>query len=116
MTGKVIEFETFKDRREKEIVGDADDIIYGILDELLNMMESVGVERTDEEVAKDIYLIMESVRSLVYRERRIDHPFQKLVDDNVETVYNEETDNYLVYWKHELPELIKKKVDTEDDS
>ena len=68
-----------------------DVMLESMIPELINTLMSHGVDIVDEKYVKDVAFVMESLKSLLYKQFSLDHPFHKMVDNIFDYSYNEES-------------------------
>lgn len=124
--GQIIDFKSIREKKEVEEfendVQTADDLAYDIMDELNEILMGYSfVEERDENFAKNYFFVFESLRSLIYGYMNIHHSFQEVVDEMIDTTYNDDSNTYDVYWKEDRlmtadKEVIQKILDSTEDS
>lgn len=66
-----------------------------MIPELIHIFGTYGLNIEDDKYTKDIAMIMESIKSLLCKQSRLDHPFHTMVENVFECSYNE--DNTIGY-------------------
>ncbi len=100
---EIVDFNKVKQQKQDEqdflAMEECDELTQEIADEMNEVLAAYGFEVRDEQFAENFFLVMESVRSLLYSENGIHHPFQTMIENMIDVAVNEETNTYHVYWK-----------------
>jgi len=100
---EIVDFNKAKQQKQDEqdflAMEECDELTQEIADEMNEVLAAYGFEVRDEQFATNFFLVMEAVRSLLYSENDIHHPFQTMIDNMIDVSVNNETDTYHVYWK-----------------
>lgn len=78
----------------------ADEIANSMIPQLIGMYMSNGVDVDQHEYIKDVSMIVESMKSLLYKYFDIDHPFHDMIESVFEFSYN---DDESVAYSYKLP-------------
>lgn len=70
-------------------------VINDLLPDLIHMFGSYGLDINSDDYIKDVAMVMESIKAMVSRQYRLEHPFHKMVDNVFEFSFNE--DNTVAY-------------------
>lgn len=100
---EIVDFNKVKQQKQDEqdflAMEECDELTQEIADEMNEVLATYGFEVRDEEFAMNFFLVMEAVRSLLYSENSIHHPFQTMIENMIDVSVNEETNTFHVYWK-----------------
>ena len=72
-----------------------DGVMMDLVPEFIQLFGSYGLDVSSDEFVKDVAMIMESVKSMISRQYRLEHPFHEMVDNIFDFSYNE--DNTIGY-------------------
>ena len=97
MTDKVIEFpkhkvvrdvpgEVIEERNRKADQKVADSIVDEMASIIVTELDNYNLEVTDKSFAKDFILVVDAIKSAVYRQFGLDHHFHPFVDENVSII------------------------------
>lgn len=97
MTDKIIEFPKNKvvreipeeihiERQAKADQKMADAIVDEVAGLMITELDNYFIEVTDKQFAKDIILVVDSLKAAVYRSFGIDHHLHPFIDDNVKLI------------------------------
>jgi hypothetical protein len=112
VTGNVIQFpkgklntppqslEEMVDSIEKLRLETAEEIATSMIPQLLGIFASNGIDADQHEYIKDVSMIVESCKSLLYKYYNIDHPFHEMIESVFEFSYN---DDDTVSYNYTLP-------------
>ncbi len=112
MTGNVIQFPKNKlntpPQSVEEMVADidrmrreaADVMATDMIPQLISIFMSNGIDADQHEYIKDVSMIVEATKSLLYKYYNIDHPFHKMIDTLFEFSYN---DDDTVEYSYSMP-------------
>lgn len=112
MTDNVIQFPKSKlntpPQTIEEMVADidrlrretADEISGNMIPQIIGMFMSQGVDIDQHEYIKDVSMIVESMKSLLYKYFSIEHPFHEMIESVFEFSYN---DDDTVAYSYKLP-------------
>lgn len=67
-----------------------DAVMFDLIPELIHVFGSYGLNIEDDKYTKDVAMIMESLKSLLYKQYKLDHPFHTMVENVFECTYNED--------------------------
>lgn len=107
MTDNVIAFPGFKRESPPQSVEEIVDrvtqtrkdhvemIMNDLIPDFIHIFGSYGIDINSDESVKDVAMVMESVKSMVSRQYRLQHPFHEMVDNIFDFSYNE--DNTIAY-------------------
>mgnify|MGYP007071589942 FL=1 len=107
MTDNVVLFPGFKKESPPQTVEEivdkvtqtrkdhVDGVMMDLVPEFIQLFGSYGLDVSSDEFVKDVAMIMESVKSMVSRQYRLEHPFHEMVDNIFDFSYNE--DNTIGY-------------------
>lgn len=103
MTNNVVPFPGFKRESPPQTVEEIVDkvtqnrkdhvegVMADIVPEFIHLFGSYGLDVTSDEFIKDVAMIMESTKSMISRQYRLEHPFHKMVDNIFDFSYNEDS-------------------------
>lgn len=112
MTDNVIQFPKSKyntpPQSIEEMVADidrlrrehADEIVTSMIPQLVGLFMANGVDVDQHEYIKDVSMIVESSKALMYKYFNIDHPFHEMIEQVFEFSYN---DDDTVAYSYSLP-------------
>lgn len=112
MTNNVIQFPKAKSNTPpqtiEEMVADidrlrrdhADEIVTSMIPNLIGMFMSNGVDVDQHEYIKDVSMIVESTKALLYKYFDIEHPFHDMIEQVFDFNYN---DDDTVAYSYKLP-------------
>ena len=72
-----------------------DMVMNDVIPEMIHVFGSYGIDIQDDKYVKDVAMIIESIKSLLSRQYKLDHPFHEMVDNIFQFSYNE--DNSIAY-------------------
>lgn len=75
-------------------------VMVNITSELVNVFASNGIDIYDDKYLKDVAMVIESTKSLMYRQYDLEHTFHEMVDNIFEFDYNEDDS---VSYRYTLP-------------
>lgn len=115
MTDKVIEFpkhkvvrdvpeEIYKERQAKADQKMADAIVDEVAGLMITELDNYFIEVTDKQFAKDIILVVDSLKAAVYRSFGIDHHLHDFIDNNVKLIEGDINS----FTKEEIKDKIEK--------
>lgn len=102
MTDNVIQFPKAKmntpPQSIEEMVADidrlrrdhADEIINSMIPSIISMFASHGVDVDEYEYIKDVSMVMESTKALLYKYLKIEHPFHQMIDNIFDYSFTED--------------------------
>lgn len=112
MTNNVIQFPKAKyntpPQSLEEMVADidrirhehADEIITSMIPQLVGLFMANGIDVDQHEYIKDVSMIVESSKALLYKYFNIEHPFHEMIESVFEFNYNEDES---VAYTYKLP-------------
>ena len=112
MTGKIILFPKGKfntpPQSVEEMVADierlrqdaADDVATIMIPQIISIFMSNGIDADQHKYIKDVSMIVECCKSLLYKYYEIDHPFHEMIESVFEFSYN---DDDTVAYSYSLP-------------
>jgi len=83
---KVTNFDAMKLNKELQF---ADELTDGIMVSMIHNLHENDIEISSKDFIRDVAFLAELVKSLIYRDRGFQHPFQNLVDLIASADYNE---------------------------
>lgn len=112
---KVIEFpknkvvrdvpeEIYKERQAKADQKMADAIVDEVAGLMITELDNYFIEVTDKQFAKDIILVVDSLKAAVYRSFGIDHHLHDFIDNNVKLIEGDINS----FTKEEIKDKIEK--------
>lgn len=115
MSDKVIEFpkhkvvrdvpeEIYKERQAKADQKMADAIVDEVAGLMITELDNYFIEVTDKQFAKDIILVVDSLKAAVYRSFGIDHHLHDFIDNNVKLIEGDINS----FTKEEIKDKIEK--------
>ena len=78
--------EVIEKAKEKAISSFADQSVEAMVDNLLEQLDSIGIDTSGDEFFKDFSLTIDSLRSTVYRHFKIRHHLHELIDNGTISV------------------------------
>ena len=72
-----------------------DGVVNDLIPDLIHMFGTYGLDISSDEYIKDVAMVMESIKAMVSRQYRLEHPFHGMVDNVFEFSFNE--DNTVAY-------------------
>lgn len=78
----------------------ADEMTTSMIPQLVGIFMTNGIDADKEEYIKDVCMIVESTKSLLYKYFDIDHPFHEMIESVFEFSYN---DDNTVSYEYVLP-------------
>jgi hypothetical protein len=78
----------------------ADEIASSMIPQLIGLFMANGIDVDQHEYIKDVSMIVESAKSLLYKYMNIDHPFHDMIESVFEFNYN---DDDTVAYSYSLP-------------
>jgi hypothetical protein len=70
-------------------------VLNDLIPELIHTFASYGIDINSDEYIKDVAMVIESIKSMISRQYRVEHPFHKMVNTFFEFSLNE--DNSVAY-------------------
>lgn len=70
-------------------------VMEDIIPEFIHVFGGFGIDINDDKYVKDVAMIIESIKSLLHRQYKLEHPFHTMVDNIFQFSYNE--DNMIEY-------------------
>ena len=109
---KIINFDAMKLNKELNY---ADELTDGIMVSMIHNLDENDIEITSKDFIKDVAFLAELVKSLIYRDRGFQHPFQRLVDLIASAEYNEKEKKHEIDMDMELVKEIAGDPSPEED-
>jgi maltose-binding protein MalE len=78
----------------------ADEVASSMIPQLIGLFMANGIDVDQHEYIKDVSMIVESTKSLLYKYMNIEHPFHNMVESVFEFNYN---DDDTVAYSYSLP-------------
>jgi hypothetical protein len=78
----------------------ADEVASSMIPQLIGLFMANGIDVDQHEYIKDVSMIVESTKSLLYKYMNIEHPFHDMVESVFEFNYN---DDETVSYKYTIP-------------
>jgi hypothetical protein len=78
----------------------ADEITTSMIPQLVGLFMANGIDVDQHEYIKDVSMIVEATKSLLYKYMNIEHPFHDMIESVFEFSYNEDE---TVSYKYTLP-------------
>ena len=72
-----------------------DGVVNDLSPDLIHMFGTYGLDISSDEYIKDVAMVMESIKAMVSRQYRLEHPFHNMIDNVFEFSFNE--DNTVAY-------------------
>ncbi len=72
-----------------------DGVLNDVIPDLIHMFGSYGLDINSDDYIKDVAMVMESIKAMISRQYRLEHPFHSMVDNIFDFSYNE--DNTVAY-------------------
>lgn len=88
-----VNVEVIEKAKEKAIASFADQVVGSIVENLLEQLDSVGVDTSNDEFFKDFSLTIDSVRSTVYRHFKMTHHLHELIDNGTISISDAQPDS-----------------------
>lgn len=85
--------EVIEKAKEKAIASFAEQLVGSIVENLLEQLDSVGVDTNNDEFFKDFSLTIDSVRSTVYRHFKMPHHLHELIDNGTISISDAQPDS-----------------------
>lgn len=79
-----------EDHIQKSRKEHVDSVMLDLIPELINVFGSHGLNIEDDKYTKDVAMIIESIKSLLSKQFKLDHPFHEMVEMVFECSYNED--------------------------
>lgn len=76
------------DERIKAILVEADELADIWIDHLGEQLDEAEIAEVSNEYFRDLHHVGEAIRSLIYRHKKIPHPFHEMVDNMIELRYD----------------------------
>ena len=109
---KIVNFDAMKLNKELNY---ADELTDGIMVSMIHNLDENDIEITSKDFIKDVAFLAELVKSLIYRDRGFQHPFQRLVDLIASLEYNEKEKKHEIDMDMELVKEIAGDSSPEED-
>lgn len=75
-------------------------VMVNVTSELVNIFGANGIDINDDKYLRDVAMVIESAKSLLYKQYDLEHPFHEMVDSIFEFDYNEDES---VSYRYTLP-------------
>lgn len=72
-----------------------DGVVNDLIPDIIHVFGTYGLDITSDEYIKDVAMVMESIKAMISRQYRLEHPFHKMVDNVFEFSFND--DNTVAY-------------------
>lgn len=72
-----------------------ENLLADMIPDIIHMFGVYGLDIEDDKYTKDVAMIIESIKSLLYKQSRVEHPFHTMIDSVFECNYND--DNTIGY-------------------
>ena len=107
MTDNVILFPGFKREAPPQTVEEiadrvtqtrkehVDGVVNDLIPDIIHVFGTYGLDITSDEYIKDVAMVMESIKAMISRQYRLEHPFHNMVDNVFEFSFND--DNTVAY-------------------
>lgn len=126
MTDKVIEFpknkvvreipeEVHKARQAKADQKFADSVVDEISGLIITELDNYYIEVSDKQFAKDFVVVVDTLKSAIYRQLGIYHHFQNFVDSNVTMLEGVTPDTSKEELQSKIDEVIKELMETKNN-
>ena len=109
---KIVNFDAMKLNKELNY---ADELTDGIMVSMIHNLDENDIEITSKDFIRDVAFLAELVKSLIYRDRGFQHPFQNLVDLIASADYNEKEKKHEIDMDMELVKEIAGDSSPEED-
>ena len=70
-------------------------VMNDMIPDLIHIFGAYGVDINDDKYVKDVAMVMDSIKAMVSRQYRLEHPFHNMIDNVFEFSFNE--DNTVAY-------------------
>lgn len=102
--------EEIEKHRERGRQNYADDIVGDIIENLIALLDSYGVDQDGKNFERDFTFAIDTLRSMIYRAMNVDHTLQEFVDNHVSIVKKDESGNVIIDAPEEMQEIILQNV------
>jgi hypothetical protein len=85
--------EVIEKAKEKAISSFADQSVEAMVDNLLEQLDSIGIDTNGDEFFKDFSLTIDSLRSTVYRHFKMPHHLHELIDNGTISITDTQPDS-----------------------
>lgn len=113
--------EEIEKHRERGRQNYAEDIVNDIIENLIALLDSYGVDQDGKNFERDFTFAIDTVRSMIYRAMNVEHTLQEFVDNHVSIMKKDETGNVIIDAPKEMQDIIlqnlvetDREVDNED--
>lgn len=72
-----------------------DGVVNDLIPDIIHVFGTYGLDITSDEYIKDVAMVMESIKAMISRQYRLEHPFHNMVDNVFEFSFND--DNTVAY-------------------
>lgn len=106
--------EEIEKHRERGRQNYADDIVGDIIENLILLLDSYGVDQDGKNFERDFTFAIDALRAMIYRAMNVEHSLHEFVDNHVSIVKKDETGNIIIDAPEEMQEIILQTITASD--
>lgn len=98
--------------KEKGKMNYAEDIIIDLAENMINALDSYGLDQDTKNFDKDFAFSIEAVRAMIYRTLSIEHHLHDFIDSHVSVLRKDENGNIVLDAPENMEEILVSELDT----
>lgn len=98
--------------KEKGKMNYAEDIIIDLAENMINALDSYGLDQDTKNFDKDFAFSIEAIRAMIYRTLSIEHHLHDFIDSHVSVLRKDENGNIVLDAPENMEEILVSELDT----
>lgn len=104
--------EEIEKAKEKGKQNYAEDIIVDLAENMLNALDSYGLDQETKHFDKDFAFSLEAIRALIYRTLSIEHHLHDFIDSHVSVLRKDENGNMILDAPDSMEDIVVSELET----